>query len=149
VITNQQDRCVQARFAAGAGSLAADLSARNAAATRGAVDIFVQAWNSHDVAALARAVHYPQVRIADRQVEMWNTADEFIAGTEAGRQRTWYQLRIDQGRPVQVTANGINLALSFSRLARDGSVMSKDEGLFLVILRDGVWNVQARSLFGT
>jgi hypothetical protein len=140
VITNQQDRWgVQARFAAGAGGLAADQSAQNATAARGAVDGFVQAWNSHDVAALARALHYPQVRIAD----------QFIAGTEAGRQRTWYQMRVDQVRAAQVTANGVNLAISFSRLARDGSVMSKDEGLFLVILRDGVWKVQARSLFGT
>jgi len=150
VITNQQDRWgVQARFAAGAGGLAADRSAQNAAAARAAVDSFVQAWNAHDISTLARALHYPQVRIADRQVEMWNTADEFIAGTEAGRQRTWYQLRVDQVRAAQVTANGVNLAIAFSRLARDGSVMSKDEGLFLVILRDGVWKVQARSLFGT
>src|SRR5262245_28559668 len=150
VITNQQDRWgVQARFAAGAGGLAADQSARNAAAARAALDGFVQAWNSHDISALARSVHYPHVRIADRQVEMWNAADEFIAGTEAGRQRTWYQLRVDQVRPVQVTANGVNLAISFSRLARDGSMMSKDDGLFLVILRDGVWKIQARSLFGT
>lgn len=150
VITNQQDRWgVQARFAAGAGGLAADQSARNAAAAGAALDGFVQAWNAHDISTLAHAVHYPHVRIADRQLEMWNTADEFIAGSEAGRQRTWYQLRVDQVRPVQVTANGVNLVLSFSRLARDGSVISKDDGLFLVILRDGVWKVQARSLFGT
>jgi hypothetical protein len=150
VITNQQDRWgVQARFAAGAGGLAADQSALNAAAARAALDGFVQAWNAHDISTLAHAVHYPHVRIADRQVEMWNTAEEFTAGTEAGRQRTWYQLRVDQVRPVQVTANGVNLALSFSRLARDGTVMSKDDGLFLVILRDGVWKVQARSVFGT
>jgi hypothetical protein len=48
-----------------------------------------------------------------------------------------------------VTANGVNLVLSFSRLARDGSVMSKDEGLFLVTLREGAWKIQARSTFGT
>lgn len=150
VITNQQDRWgVQARFAAGAGGLAADQSARNAAAARAALDQFVQAWNGHEIEHVARTIHYPHVRIADQQVEMWNTADEFIAGTEAGRQRTWYQLRIDQVRPVQVTANGVNLVLSFSRLARDGSVMSKDEGLFLVTLRDGAWKIQARSTFGT
>jgi hypothetical protein len=150
VITNQHDRWgVQARFAAGAGALAADQSARNAAAARVALDQFVQAWNGHEIELVARTIHYPHVRIADQQVEMWNTADEFIAGTEAGRQRTWSQLRIDQVRPVQVSANGVNLVLSFSRLARDGSVMSKDEGLFLVTLRDGAWKIQARSTFGT
>ena len=65
---------------------------------------------------------------------MWDTADAFIAGTEAGRQRTWYQFRLDDVRAVQITANGVTLVLSFSRLARDGRVMSKDEGLFLVTL---------------
>jgi len=150
VITNQADRWgVQARFAAGAGGLAAEASSRNEAAARAAVDAFVQAWNSHDISTLARSVHYPHVRIADRQIEMWNGADEFIAGTEAGRQRTWYQLRVDQIRAVQVTANGVNLVLSVSRIARDGTVMSKDEGLFLVTLRDGAWKLQARSTFGT
>ena len=150
VITNQQDRWgVQARFAAGAGGLVADASSRNAAAARVALDQFVQAWNSHEIDAVARAVHYPHVRMADRQLEMWNSADQFVAGTEAGRQRTWFQMRMDQVRPVQVTANGVNFVLRFSRLARDGSVMSKDEGLFLVTLRDGAWKVQARSTFGT
>jgi hypothetical protein len=150
VITDQQDRWgVQARFAAGAAGLAADQSTRNEAAARAAVDQFVQAWNSHDISALAHAVHYPQVRLADRQVEMWNNADEFMAGTEAGRQRTWYQMRVDQIRSVQVAANGVNLVLSLSRLARDGRVMSKDDGLFLVVPRDGAWKVQARSMFGT
>jgi hypothetical protein len=150
VITNQADRWgVQARFAAGAGGLAAEASSRNEAAARAAVDAFVQAWNSHDISTLARSVHYPHVRIADRQIEMWTGADEFIAGTEAGRQRTWYQLRVDQIRAVQVTATGVNLVLSVNRIARDGTVMSKDEGLFLVTLRDGVWKLQARSTFGT
>jgi hypothetical protein len=150
VITNQADRWgVQARFAAGAGGLAAEASSRNEAAARAAVDAFVQAWNSHDISTLARSVHYPHVRIADRQIEMWNGADEFIAGTEAGRQRTWYQLRVDQIRAVQVTATGVNLVLSVNRIARDGTVMSKDEGLFLVTLRDGAWKLQARSTFGT
>ena len=150
VITNQQDRWgVQARFAAGAGGLAADASVRNQAAARAALDAFVGAWNSHEIATLARTIHYPHVRVADRQIEMWNDADAFIAGTEAGRQRTWYQMRVDQVRAAQVTANGVNLVLSFSRLARDGSVMSKDEGLFLVTLREGAWKIQARSTFGT
>jgi len=150
VITHQQDRWgVQARFAAGAGGLAADAASRNETAARAALDAFVQAWNSHDVAVLARAVHYPQVRIADRQVEIWDTADEFIAGTEAGRQRTWYQLRIDQMRAVQTTANGVNLVVSYSRLARGGRVMSQDQRMFLVTLRDGAWKIQARSTFGT
>ena len=97
--------------------------------------------------ARARGPLLLYVPVADRQIEMWNDADEFIAGTEAGRQRTWYQMRVDQVRP-EATANGVNLVLGFSRLARDGSVMSKDEGLFLATSRRR-WKIQARLTFGT
>ena len=36
----------------------------------------------------------------------------------------------------------------FSRLGRDGRVLSTDEGVFLAVVRDGVWKIQARSTMG-
>jgi hypothetical protein len=150
VITRQQGRWgVQARFAAGAGGLSGAAASNNDAAAREAMNRFVDAWNSHDLQRLAAAVHYPQVRVADGQVEMWNTREAFVAGPEAGRQRTWYRLRIDDLRAVQVAATGVNVVATVSRLGREGTVMSRDEGLFLVTLRDGAWRIQARSTFGT
>ncbi len=68
---------------------------------------------------------------------------------EPGLQRTWYQARLDRSKAVQVTANGVNVTVSFSRLGRDGRVLSADEGVFLVVLREGVWKLQARSTMGT
>jgi hypothetical protein len=50
---------------------------------------------------------------------------------------------------VQTTANGVNVTVSFSRVGRDRVVLAKDEGLFLVVLRDGAWKVQARSTMGS
>jgi hypothetical protein len=50
---------------------------------------------------------------------------------------------------VQITANGVNVLVSFSRLGRDGGVLSKDEGVFLAVLRDGAWKIQARSTMGS
>jgi hypothetical protein len=43
----------------------------------------------------------------------------------------------------------VNLVVSFSRLGRDGSVLSSDEGVFLAAFRDGVWKIQARSTMGS
>ena len=50
---------------------------------------------------------------------------------------------------VQITATGVNVLVSFIRLGRDGGVLSKDEGVFLTVLRDGAWKIQARSTFGS
>lgn len=149
VVTKHDNRWgVQARFAAGVTGLDAPASTRNAAAALDAVNAFMKAWNAHDPKALAGALHYPHVRLGDGLVEIWKTADEFLAGPEPGRQRTWYQTRLDRSKAVQVTANGVNVTVSFSRLGRDGRVLSAAEGVFLVVLRDGVWKLQARSVMG-
>jgi hypothetical protein len=140
---------IQARFAAGTGTVDGQASARNAAAGRDAVTAFFQAWNAHDAEALATAIHYPHVRIADGRVEVWHSRERFLEGSEPGRQRTWFQTRVDDVRVAQTTSNGVNLTVKISRLGRDGRVLSTDEGLFLVALREGTWKVQARSMMGT
>ena len=139
---------IQARFAAGGALPDADAAARNGAAAVTAINAFLTAWNSHDPRTMAATLHYPQVRLADRQVEVWNTPEALLAGPEPGRQRTWHQLRLDQPKVVQATANGVNVTVTISRVGRDGRVLAKDEGLVLVVMRDGAWKVQARSMVG-
>ena len=89
------------------------------------------------------------MRIADGLVEVWDSRDRFLAGADPGRQRTWFQTRVDEVKVVQTTSNGVNLTVKISRLGRDGRTLSSDEGVFLVVLRDGTWKVQARSMIGT
>lgn len=150
VVTNVDGRWgVLARFAAGTGSIDAATRARNNAAGVQAVNAFVEAWNSHDPGAVAAAVHYPHVRIADGQVEVWKTPEAFLAGSEPGRQRTWFHTSVTKIEAVQATANGVNLTVTIGRFGRDGFVQSTDDGVFLVALRDGSWKVQARSMMGT
>ena len=150
ILTRQNGRWgVQARFAAGVNGIDPAAAARNASAGLDAVAAFMQAWNAHDPDRLAAAIHYPHVRIADARVEIWRAAEDYLAGPEPGRQRTWHQIRLDSAKAVQSTATGVNVVVSLGRLGRDGRVLSKDEGVFLVVLRDGAWKVQARSTMGS
>jgi hypothetical protein len=150
IITRQGDRWgVQARFAAGVTGIDATARTNNGAAALKAVEAFFEGWNSHDQDRLAQAIHYPHVRVADRNVEIWRTAAEYLAGPEPGRQRTWHRTRIDDSQVVQVTATGANITVRFSRIGRDNVILSSDSGVFLAVLRDGVWKIQARSTLGS
>jgi hypothetical protein len=149
VLTEQDGRWgVQARFAA--GQLGADEATQSANSTAAlyALDAYFQAWNSHDAGALAATQHYPFVRVADGDVEISRTAEDFLAGPEPGRQRTWFETRLDQAEVVQATANGVNIAATYTRRGRDGGVFSRYEALFLVVQRASDWKVQAVSTFG-
>ena len=157
IVTNQGGRWgVLSRFAAGASGvdgLAGDRSAfgndatvtANGAAARKALDAYFAALNRHDLDALAAAVHYPHVRIAEGAVEVSKTAAEFRQGSELGRLRTWFETRVDRLEVVQASANGVNIAVTYSRRDRGGRVLSSSEAVLLVVKRDDGWKVQAIS----
>jgi hypothetical protein len=83
--------------------------------------------------------------LTDDVVEIWATAEEYLAGR---RQRAWLTTRLDRANVVQVSADGVNIAIVFSRLGRDGRVQSQDEALPLVTPRAGAWKIQAPSSMG-
>ena len=150
VVTEQDGRWgVQSRFAAGPVDIEAESEARSRDAALAALRAWFDAWNSHDPERLAAAQHYPFVRMADGGVEVSRTAEEFLRGSEPGRQRTWFETRLDQAEVAQVSANGVNLTATYSRRGRDGQVISRYEALFLLVARDGAWKLQAVSTFGT
>jgi len=150
IITRQGDHWgVQARFAAGVNGLDAAARNTNGAAALKAVSAFFDAWDAHDQVRLAATLHYPHVRVADNMVEIWRSEAEYLAGPEPGRQRTWFRTRVDASTLAQVTATGANVSVRFSRLGRDGTVLSSDSGVFLAVVRDGVWKIQARSTLGS
>jgi hypothetical protein len=149
IVTNQNGRWgVLSRFAAGPTGVSAADATANQAGAREALDAWVEAWNSHEPQALAEAQHYPFVRIGDGIVDVWGTPAAFLAGPEPGRQRTWYETRLDSVAVAQVSANGANIAATYSRRGRGGEVMSQYDAVFLAVRRGTVWKIQAFSTMG-
>lgn len=150
IVTEQGGRWgVLSRFAAGPTGLDAAGAAANGAAARETVDAYFRAWNSHNPKALGAAMHFPYVRIGDGAVEVWNSAAEFLAGPEPGRQRTWFETRLERAEAVQASANGVNVAVTYSRRDRAGQLLSTYEAVVLVVRRGDAWRVQAVSTLGT
>jgi hypothetical protein len=146
VVTNQGGRWgVLSRFAAGSSGLDPAAAAASSAAARKALEVYFAALNRHDLDAFASAVHYPHVRIGDGKVEVSRTAAEFREGSEPGRLRTWFETRVDRLEVVQASANGVNIAVTYSRRDRRGAVLSSYQAVVLVVRRDDSWRVQAIS----
>ncbi|MEX2131544.1 MAG: hypothetical protein WD772_08650 [Pseudohongiellaceae bacterium] len=149
VITNRDGHWgLQSRFGAGQFTDDRAVVAATTAAARDAVESFFAAFNSHDPQRLASAIHIPHVRISGIDVEYWETLQDFMNGTEPGRQRTWAETRFENLRVIQASANSANVTLRYQRVGADGTELSEYEALFLVTQRDGEWKVQARSVMG-
>ncbi len=139
---------VLSRFAAGPTLTDSARVASIGPAALAALKAHADAWNSHNAEGLAGTLNYPYVRIADGGVDVSPTPADFLRGAEPGRQRTWFETRIEQTEVVQVSTAGVNIVFKYSRRGRDGSGMSSYEALALVTNRGGAWKVQAISSFG-
>jgi len=149
IITREGERWgIRARFGAGRPVADAKVATRNSAAALKGLDVFIQAVNSHNPEALAAAIHYPHVRIADGELQYWATSKEFLAGTEPGRQRTWAATRIESANVEQIADRGANIAVTYSRRSHDGEIVSKYEAVYLITQRDDGWKVQGCSSMG-
>lgn len=149
IVTEQQGRWgVLSRFAAGPTAVEPARTTANGAAALVALKAHFAAWNGHNPEALAATLNYPYVRIADGTVETSAAADLFLKGAEPGRQRTWFETRLEQADVVQTSTAGVNITLRYTRRGRDGTAMATYEALALVTSRSGAWRVQAISSLG-
>jgi len=149
IVTRQGDHWgIQSRFAAGRADVSEGRRAELAATGVAAVEAYFAALNDPtDTEGWAGTLNYPHVRVADGAVEMWDTAEDYVNGSQGGRQRTWVETRLDWAEPVQVGGAGVNVAVRFSRLNGQGETLSSYEAVYLVTTRDGHVGVQARSSF--
>ena len=141
---------IQARFAAGFVLDDADLRQERENLAIQAVKNFMTAFNDRDVEAWAATLNCPHVRVASNEVRITPTAQDFVDTFDFesfARTYGWDHSAWDSIEVVQVAANGVNVALQFSRYDAEGTKLSTFDTLYLVTLQDGHWGVRARSSF--
>lgn len=151
VVTEDSDGWgIQARFAAGFVLADDDERQRSEESALQAVDEFLEAFNSRDAEKWAATLNYPHVRLAAENVRVWKNAEEFAAGFDFDRFReafNWGHSEWTSTRVVQVSSEGVNVALQATRYDPEGNVLHDFPTLYLVTLQDGHWGVRARSSF--
>lgn len=147
IVTRQNGRWgIQARFGTGKVE-SGEVAAPGSDPAQEAVESYFEQLNSLDPQALAATLHFPHVRLGASGLEFWRDEEEFLSGTEPGRQRTWRLTTVESIEPIQVGATGANFAIRFARVNTQGEALSAYDAVFLVTRRDSKWAIQARSTF--
>ena len=150
VITRQDGHWgVQARFSAGppATGRVADASRRAAVE---AVEAYLDAVNRRDGRAFAASMHYPHYRLAiggqvqgaqEPPAAPGNMTFERLASTG------WVRTASHNVNPVQVSADGVTVALELLRYNAAGDEIARFPTLYFVTRQDGRWALKGRSSF--
>lgn len=140
---------VQALFSAGPPVDTAVAEASRQAA-REVVDAYMDAVNRRDVQAFAATLHYPHYRVvAGGGIQVWEQAGDLTETMNFERLAAtgWRRSAWDAVDPVQVSRDGVNVALELSRYDADDERIAQFHTLYLVTRQDGRWGIKARSSF--
>ena len=120
------------------------------AACLACLDRFMEAVNAHDVTAMEREMHFPHARIAVGAIATYaapgsNPLDLFerLQRDDGWHRSQWISKAIVQGDDKKV-----HVAVRYTRLRRDGSVIGDYDSLYILTHQAGRWGVLARSSFG-
>ena len=114
------------------------------------LDRFMEAVNAHDVTGMERQMHFPHARIAAGTIATYaapgsNPLDLF---ERLQRDDGWHRSQWISKAIVQGDGKKVHVAVRYTRVRLDGSVMGDYDSLYILTHRDGRWGVQARSSFG-
>ena len=114
------------------------------------LDRFMDAVNAHDVSAMEQEMHFPHVRIAAGTITTYpapgsNPLDLFsrLQLDDGWHRSQWISKAIVQGDDKKV-----HVAVHYTRMRRDGSIIGNYHSLYILTRQDGRWGVLARSSFG-
>jgi hypothetical protein len=113
----------------------------------GALDRFIESWNSRDPYRFAQAMHYPHVRVAPRG-EPVVSADAAAYAAEVRYDQAlamgWDHSRWDEKRVIQVSADRVHAAGRWCRYDAQGRRLLPNQVLYVVTRRGDDWRIQAR-----
>jgi hypothetical protein len=115
---------------------------------RAALDAFLDGLNSHDLAQWTGTLNFPQIRVHEGAVTVWDTPEEHLRTSQAELEALlasgWHRSAWDEVAFPQVSADQVHAAVRFSRLDADGKRLAVFDSVYVVTRQDGKWGVLAR-----
>ena len=116
------------------------------------VDRYLAGLNARDTAMIRSAFNFPHMRIgAKGNLARFEKPDDYDFGHffRATSADGWHHSRWDRTEAVFATEGKVHVAVNFTRLREDGSVIGHYFSLYVVTCQDGHWGIQVGSGNGT
>ncbi|MFH8798784.1 hypothetical protein ACH4F6_04150 [Streptomyces sp. NPDC017936] len=115
---------------------------------RAALDAFLDGLNSHDLAQWTATLNFPQIRVHEGAVTVWDDPEEYIRASQAELEALlasgWRRSAWDEVAFPQVSDDQVHAAVRFSRLDAEGRRLAVFDSVYVVTRQDGKWGVLAR-----
>lgn len=115
---------------------------------RAALDAFLDGLNSHDLEKWTSTLHFPQIRIHEGAVTLWQNPEEYIRSSQAELEALlasgWHHSTWAEVEFPQVSADQVHAQVRFSRHDAEGRPLGVFDSVYVVTRQGERWGVLAR-----
>ena len=112
---------------------------------------WAQAFNDRDADAMIAEMHFPHMRLAGTEFQLWSSSEDFLTPqddmTSALVAEGWHTTITKSVTAVQAGPEKVHLVIRQSRQHKDGSEYNGFDTLWIFTKIDDLWGVQFRSSF--
>jgi hypothetical protein len=124
-----------------------DEYASEIAAAMALLDRHLIALNAGDPAAVAATLHFPHYRLAGTRMQVWQTADTYLADFLARAGEGWHHTKWDFRNVISASRDKVHVDLQFTRYRADDSALGSFRSIWVITCVGGRWAAQLRSSF--
>lgn len=121
--------------------------AREIAEAMALLDRHLIALNAGDAAGIAATLHFPHYRLAGTRMQVWQTADTYLADFRARAGEGWHHTRWDYRNVIAASRDKVHIDLKFTRYRADDSALGSFRSIWVITSIGGRWAAQLRSSF--
>ena len=110
------------------------------------LDHFAHCFEEEDLAGMDGCCHFPHYILSGEQVICWETPGQLTMDFFSDlKKKGFFKTIVDYKDIILVSENKIHLKYGYSRLACDGTVMSKHDNVWILTYENGEWGIKFRS----
>lgn len=110
------------------------------------MDSFAKCFEHEDIAGMDACCHFPHYLISGNEVICWSVPGQLTAKFfEDLKHQGFAKTTVDYREVILVSENKVHLKYGYSRVAADGTIMSKHDNVWILTYKDNKWGIQVRS----
>jgi len=110
------------------------------------MDKFAKCFEHEDIEGMDECCHFPHYLISGNEIICWKGQGQLTSKFfEDLKKQGFDKTIVDYIEVILVCENKVHLKYGYSRVAVDGSIMSKHDNIWILTYKNNKWGIQVRS----
>lgn len=109
--------------------------------------LHIDGLNNRDEQKIADSLHFPHYRLAEGQLKIWETSDDYFTDFKRRAGKAWGYTKWGQLEAIDISPNKVHFNVKVERYDQNDQLLVSFHSVWVIAKVNGRWAAQLRSSF--